>query len=270
MQGATYELAPNHMAKRFPQYAYPYGGNIWMDPGSAEVQKFIINVTEDIVRNYNVDAIHMDDYFYPYSDGTEFPDATTYADYQKQGGKLNKPDWRRWNVNTLIETMYSRIHTIRNSVKFGISPFGIWKDGVPPGIHGLSSYDELYCDSRMWLAQGFVDYLAPQLYWQINATEQSYPVLLNWWVEQSVKGRHIYPGNALYRTTNTSSNWPITEIIDQVNITRSMHDRLALGNIYFSWTDIRENVKGIQTVLAELYPQKAIVPKMNWLQTSFF
>ena len=94
--------------------------------------------------------------------------------------------------------------------------------------------------------------------------------MLNWWVEQSVKGRHIYPGNALYRTTNTSSNWPITEIIDQVNITRSMHDRLALGNIYFSWTDIRENVKGIQTVLAELYPQKAIVPKMNWLQTSFF
>ena len=85
MQGATYELAPNHMAKRFPQYAYPYGGNIWMDPGSTEVQKFIINVTEDIVRNYNVDAIHMDDYFYPYSDGTEFPDATTYADYQKQG-----------------------------------------------------------------------------------------------------------------------------------------------------------------------------------------
>lgn len=265
MAGATYELAPNHMAKRFPQYAYPYATNIWMDPGATVVQQFILNVTEDIVSRYEVDGIHIDDYFYPYSDGSEFPDNVTYATYQAEGGHLNKSDWRRWSVNTLIESMYTKIHAIRPKVKFGVSPFGIWKSGVPPGIKGLSSYDELYCDSRMWLAEGWVDYMAPQLYWQIDPPAQSYPVLLNWWVEQSLKGRHVYPGNALYRTASSSSDWPISEIVRQVNITRSMHDRLAMGNIYFSLTDIMDNVKDVQSVLAMLYPQKAVVPTMNWL-----
>jgi uncharacterized lipoprotein YddW (UPF0748 family) len=263
--GATYELAPNNMAKRFPQYAYPYAKNIWMDPGSVEVQQFIVNVTEDIVRRYAVDGIHIDDYFYPYSDGTEFPDAATYAAYQAQGGKLDKPDWRRSNVNTLIESMYTRTHAIRPKVKFGVSPFGIWKSGVPPGIHGLSSYDDLYCDSRMWLEQGLVDYMAPQLYWQIDPPAQSYPVLLNWWVEQSAKGRHVYPGNAAYKMDEGDVQWPVSELIRQVNITRSMHDRLALGNIFFSLSEIMKNVKGIQTELAAIYKEKAITPKMNWL-----
>jgi uncharacterized lipoprotein YddW (UPF0748 family) len=262
---ATYPLAPNNMAERFPQYAYTYGNKIWMDPGAVEVQQFTITITEDIVSRYAVDGIHIDDYFYPYSDGTEFPDAATYAAYQEQGGHLNKSDWRRSNVNTLIQSMYTRVHAIQPKVKFGISPFGIWKSGVPSGISGLSSYDELYCDSRMWLAEGLVDYMSPQLYWQIDPPAQSYPVLLNWWVEQSLKGRHVYPGNALYRTPPSSSDWPISEIVRQVNITRSMRNRVALGNVYFSLTDIMQNVKGVQNVLATLYPQKAVVPKMNWL-----
>jgi uncharacterized lipoprotein YddW (UPF0748 family) len=265
MAGATYELAPTNMAKRFPQYAYPYDKHIWMDPGSVEVQEFIVNVTEDIVSRYAVDGIHIDDYFYPYSDGTEFPDAATYAAYQEHGGHLNKSDWRRSNVNTLIQSMYTRMHAIRPKVKFGVSPFGIWKSGVPSGISGLSSYDSLYCDSRMWLEEGLVDYMTPQLYWQIDPPAQSYPVLLNWWVEQSAKGRHVYPGNALYRTAPSSSDWPINEIFRQVYITRSMRDRLALGNVFFSLTQIMQDVKGIQNALAILYQQKAVVPKMNWL-----
>ncbi|CAF3778884.1 unnamed protein product [Rotaria sp. Silwood1] len=265
MTGATYELAPTNMAKRFPQYAYPYANNIWMDPGADEVQEFIVNVTTDIVSRYTVDGIHMDDYFYPYSDGTEFPDATTYADYQKHGGHLNKSDWRRSNVNNLIQLMYTRIHAIRPKVKFGVSPFGIWKSGVPAGITGLSSYDSLYCDSRMWLEQGLVDYMTPQLYWQIDPPAQSYPVLLNWWVEQSVKGRHVYPGNALYRTLPNVSDWPLNEIIRQIDITRSISSRLALGNVFFSLSQIMENVKGIQNEFAIIYQEKAIVPKMNWL-----
>jgi uncharacterized lipoprotein YddW (UPF0748 family) len=265
MTDATYELAPTSMAKRFPQYAYPYAKNIWMDPGAVVVQEFILNVTEDIVSRYSVDGIHMDDYFYPYSDGTEFPDAATYAAYQAQGGTLDKDDWRRSNVNTLIQSMYTRMHAIRPKVKFGVSPFGIWKSGVPAGISGLSSYDSLYCDSRMWLEQGLVDYLTPQLYWQIDPPAQSYSALLNWWVEQSAKGRHVYPGNALYRTASSSSDWPINEMIRQIAITRSMRDRLALGNVFFSLSELMENVKGIQNILSILYQQKAIVPKMNWL-----
>ncbi len=265
MSGATYELTSNHMAKRFPRYAYTYNKYIWMDPGSVEVQQFIVNITEDIVRRYDVDGIHMDDYFYPYSDGTEFPDAATYAAYQAQGGKLNKDDWRRSNVNTLIQSLYTRIHAIRPKVKFGISPFGIWKSGVPAGISGLSSYDSLYCDSRMWLEQGLVDYMTPQLYWEIDPPAQSYPALLNWWLQQSAKGRHVYPGNAAYKMIQGAIPWQANELVRQVNITRSMRARLALGNVFFSTSDIMNNVKGIQTRLAELYQQKAIIPQMNWL-----
>ncbi|CAF3325630.1 unnamed protein product [Rotaria sp. Silwood2] len=117
----------------------------------------------------------------------------------------------------------------------------------------------------MWLEQGLVDYMIPQLYWQIDPPAQSYPVLLNWWVEQSVKDRHVYPGNALYRTLPSVSDWSLNEIIRQIDITRSMRNRLALGNVFFSLSQIMENVKGIQNSLAILYQEKAIVPKMNWL-----
>jgi uncharacterized lipoprotein YddW (UPF0748 family) len=236
-----------------------------MDPGAVEVQQFTLSVTEDIVRRYDVDAIHIDDYFYPYSDGTEFPDAATYAAYQEQGGDLNKSDWRRLNVNTLIQSMYTRIHAIKPKVKFGVSPFGIWKSGVPSTTSGLSSYDELYCDSRMWLAEGLVDYMSPQLYWQIDPPAQSYPVLLNWWVEQSLKGRHVYPGNAAYKMAGNTTQWTADELVRQVNITRLMRDRLALGNVFFSSTQIMQNIKGIQTELASLYKRKALTPKMEWL-----
>ena len=263
--GATYSLASNHMAKRFPQYAYTYAKNIWMDPGSVEVQQFTLNVTEDIVSRYAIDGVHIDDYFYPYSDGTEFPDAVTYAAYQAKGGRLNKADWRRSNVNTLIQSMYTRMHAIRPKIKFGISPFGIWKRGVPAGIVGLSSYDSLYCDSRMWLEQGLVDYMTPQLYWPIDPPAQSYPVLLKWWLEQSAKGRHVYPGNAAYKMNQGSVPWPASELIRQVNVTRSMRNRLALGNVYFSTKEIVKNVKNIQTELSKLYRRKATIPKMDWL-----
>ena len=265
MAGATYTLAANHMGTRFSKYAYPYGTNIWMDPGSVEVQQFTVNVTEDIVRRYAVDGIHIDDYFYPYSDGTPFPDAPTYAAYQSQGGQLNLGDWRRENVNTLIKSMYTRMHAIRPKVKFGVSPFGIWKSGVPQGISGLSSYDSLYCDSRLWLQEGWVDYMTPQLYWAIDPPAQSYPVLLKWWAEQSTKGRHVYAGNGAYKMLLPSAQWPSSEIARQVNVTRSIGNSLALGNVYFSTKDITNNVKGIQTELAALYRQKSIIPRMNWL-----
>jgi uncharacterized lipoprotein YddW (UPF0748 family) len=263
--GATYALASNHMANRFPKYAYSYANNIWMDPGATDVQQFILNVTDDMVRRYELDGIHMDDYFYPYSDGTEFPDENTYADYQTHGGTLNKSDWRRDNVNRLIQSMYTRMHTIRPKIKFGISPFGIWKSGVPEGITGLSSYDSLYCDSRLWLQQGWVDYMTPQLYWAIDPPAQSYPVLLKWWVEQSTKGRHIYAGNELARLLPSGSNWPLNEIIRQIDITRSLRFNLALGNVFFSWSQIKQNVKGIRSELAMSYKQKANIPRMSWL-----
>ncbi|CAF3646318.1 unnamed protein product [Rotaria socialis] len=159
--------------------------------------------------------------------------------------------------------MYKRIHGIKPKVKFGISPFGIWKNGVPQSIHGLSSYNTLYCDSRMWLEQGLVEYMAPQLYWQIDPPARSYLALLNWRIQQSAKGRHVYPGTAVYRLPRTGSNWSVTEIVRQINITRSMREHLALGNVFYSVKQIMQNVKGTQTELTELCKQKATIPKMD-------
>lgn len=253
------------MAKRFPTYAYTYNNYIWMDPGASVVQDFILNVTEDIVRRYEIEGFHMDDYFYPYNDGTDFPDSSTFADYQRTGGQLTKADWRRSNVDGLVQRMSTRLHNIRPKLKFGISPFGIWKSGTPPGIIGLSAYDSIYCDAKKWLQQGWVDYLAPQLYWKIDPPAQSYRTLLEWWGLQSTKGRHIYAGNALYRFASTDQNWNVTEIVQQINITRSYRGQLSLGNVFFSTRQIMQNTKGIQTELSKLYTQKVQTPKMSWL-----
>lgn len=265
MKGATYTPAATNMAKRFPKYAYTYDNQLWMDPGSKEVQQFVLSVAEDILRRYAVDGLHIDDYFYPYGDGTEFPDSTTFSDYQRNGGTMTKANWRRANVNFLVESLYNRTHSLRPKAKFGVSPFGIWKPGTPAGITGLSSYDSLYCDSRLWLEKGFVDYMTPQLYWAIDPPAQSYTTLLNWWIGQSTKGRHVYAGNAVYRMTQTTGPWAVTEIVRQVNVTRTMSHRLALGNVFFSAKQIMQNVKGIQGELTKLYRDKAIPPKMNWL-----
>lgn len=265
MTDATYEFDPKHMANRFSQYAYSYGNYVWMDPGSNAVLDFILNVTEDILRRYKVDGIHIDDYFYPYGDGNEFPDGNTYALYQSEGGVLEKSNWRRDNVNKMVRGMYERIHSIQPKAKFGVSPFGIWKSGVPTGIIGFSSYDNLYADSKHWLEEGWVDYMSPQLYWAIDPPAQSYPVLLTWWLEQSKKGRHIYPGNAAYKMEPQSTGWEANELVRQINITRSLRDRLALGNVFFSTSQIIKNIKGIKTELAKLYRNKALLPKMKWL-----
>ena len=117
----------------------------------------------------------------------------------------------------------------------------------------------------MWLAEGWVDYMTPQLYWAIDPPAQSYPVLLRWWVEQSAKGRHVYVGNAVYRLAPSVSNWPVNEIIRQVDITRSLRAQRALGNVFFSLAEIMQNLKGVQDAIVALYRQKAKVPKMNWL-----
>lgn len=257
-----------HIAVTNPEVVYTWGNQLWMDPGAKVVQERALNVILDVLRRYDVDGIHLDDYFYPYPiAGKAFPDDQTYAAYRANGGNLSLGDWRRENVNQLIQRLATRIRAEKPHVKFGISPFGIYRPGQPEQIRGLDAYDQLYADSLKWLQQGWVDYLAPQLYWRIDPPAQSYPVLLKWWVENNSKQRYIYPGNNLGQLDGRT--WDLAEIERQIDITRNLKSQLALGNIFFSMSAFTENRQGItDRFQIATYRTPALVPVMSWLQTS--
>ncbi|NEQ74237.1 MAG: family 10 glycosylhydrolase [Okeania sp. SIO2C9] len=258
-------FAGNHMAVKYPQYAYRYGNNIWMDPGAKVIQDQTFNTIMDVVRRYDVDAIHFDDYFYPYPKrGQEFPDYQTYNAYKASGGTLSLSNWRRQNVNNMVQRLYQGIHAEKPYVKFGISPFGIYRPGNPPGIVGLDQYESLYADVKLWMEQGWVDYLAPQLYWRIDPPQQSYPVLLNWWLQQNPQRRHIYAGN--YLSQLQGAGWSVSEFERQVAISRQRASQLSLGNIFFSMKMFRDNFAGVNNVFkSSVYPTPALPPAMPWL-----
>ncbi|MCC5899408.1 MAG: family 10 glycosylhydrolase [Phormidium sp. BM_Day4_Bin.17] len=263
--GGNYDLAANHMARQYPQYAYPYRNLIWMDPGAKVIQDRTYEVILDVVNRYSLDGVHLDDYFYPYPEaGVEFPDDDTYREYRKNGGTLSRDDWRRDNVNRLVRRLYEGIKAAKPQVKFGISPFGIYRPGQPPGIRGMDQFAAIYADPKLWLQQGWVDYMAPQLYWRIDPPEQSYPHLLDWWLGQNPLGRHIYTGNYLSRLNN--SDWPVSEFLRQVDISRRANSRKSLGNIFFSVKVFMENRFGVnESFRSRLYPTPALIPPMPWL-----
>ncbi|NER36254.1 MAG: family 10 glycosylhydrolase [Oscillatoria sp. SIO1A7] len=260
-----HSLAANHMASKYPQYAYQYGNLLWMDPGAPEVQNQTYNVIMDVARRYDVDGIHLDDYFYPYPQGNrDFPDYNTYNAYRRSGGTLSLGDWRRNNVNQLVQRLHSGIKAEKPYIKFGISPFGIYRPGQPPGIVGLDQYDGIYADPKLWLEKGWVDYIAPQLYWRIDPPQQSYPVLLDWWTQQNPRSRHIYTGN--YLSQLGKRGWSIAEFERQVAISRQEASRFSLGNIFFSVKVFQSNRLGINDIFkTEVYPTPALVPPMPWI-----
>jgi uncharacterized lipoprotein YddW (UPF0748 family) len=190
----------------------------------------------DIVRRHDIDGIHIDDYFYPYREHTRrgreipFPDERTWRAYRRGGGTLARDDWRRRNVDLLIEQLYKSVKEEKPWVKFGISPFGIWRPGSPPSVHGLDAYTELYADSRKWLQQGWADYFTPQLYWRSSAPQQRYDELLHWWAEQNTFGRHLWAGNYTSRVMGEGANWPASELLEQVRLTRA--DSGASGKLH--------------------------------------
>jgi uncharacterized lipoprotein YddW (UPF0748 family) len=248
-----------------------YGPYLWMDPGNAEVRRLMIRTVLDVVRRYDVDGVHIDDYFYPYPETNaagktiDFPDARSFAAYRGQGGRLGRADWRRRNVDLLVREFYAAVKGQKMWVKVGISPFGIWRPAYPPSIRaGIDAYDELYADARKWLRDGSLDYLAPQLYWPVHPPEQSYPVLLQWWVDQSVKGRHVWPGLALFKIPGTSPRRMSAEdILQQIQITRETAG--ASGHIHFNAKVLMDNADGIADKLAQVYAEPALIPAMPWL-----
>jgi uncharacterized lipoprotein YddW (UPF0748 family) len=265
--------ARNHISKTAPEVVKTYGDLSWMDPGEPIAMQQTLNVISDVVKRYDVDGIHIDDYFYPYpikgSNGAEldFPDDASWNRYLQGGGTLSRADWRRDHVNQLVEAIYQRVHQEKSWVKFGISPFGIGRpDRLPPGITGFSQYDKLYADVELWMAKGWFDYLAPQLYWPINQTPQAFKVLLDYWMAQNVQQRHIWPGMYTSRIDHTEKSWSADEILNQVDAVR---EKGASGHLHFSMISLNQNRKSIRQRLSlEKYTSVALVPASPWMENT--
>ena len=266
-------ISDDHVSRTHPNWVVAYGDYLWIDPGFPDARRFSLDVIMDVVRRYDIDGVHMDDYFYPYqiTDSTEtvipFPDVPSYAIAVASGraDSLTLNDWRRANVNDFVATLYEEVKSAKPWVKVGISPFGIWRPGYPEQIKGYDAYDRLYADSRKWLNEGWVDYFSPQLYWSIESTGQSYPVLLDWWRGQNFKNRHLWPGNFTSRVIATNATvWEPEEIVEQVDVTRN---RLTdAGNIHFSMKSLVAHPTGMGRELeAGPYSNQAVIPASPWL-----
>jgi uncharacterized lipoprotein YddW (UPF0748 family) len=255
-----------HIARTKPNAVKKYGGFLWLDPGEPAASEHTIKVFRDVVKRYDIDGVHIDDYFYPYPiKGIEFPDDPSWQRYQQGGGKLSRADWRRDNVNKLIEKLYNAIKDEKPHVKFGISPFGIWQPGHPPSVQGFNQHEQLYADAKLWLNKGWVDYYTPQLYWRISATTQPYKDLLDWWIGENKKGRHIWPGLAPYRVRNRQQNWPPEEIAEQIEATRARYPK-ASGHVHFSMKSLMNEENGLAKLLRSgVYKDQALVPASKWL-----
>ena len=239
-------------------------GYYWMDPAQKATQDRTTNVVMDLVKRYDIDGVHFDDYFYPYPSynlGEDFPDSTSWKAYQTNGGKLSRGDWRRESVNTLIERIYTAIKKEKPFVKFGLSPFGIWKPGYPASIEGFSQHEQLYADAKLWLNKGWIDYFAPQLYWPINRQPQSFPVLLGWWQQENTMNRHLWPGINVGRDTGYKS---VNETVNQIMISRGMLPN-SKGVIHWSISSVTKNPVLSKTLLDGIYKQQALVPSTPWL-----
>jgi len=226
-----YTIAANHVTKTHPDWILSVNDLQVINPGIPEARDYIVDVVSDVVSRYEVDGIHFDDYFYPYPPNMILlEDDATFNQYGS--GFLNANDWRRDNINVFVSDVQSAVKGIDPGVKFGISPFGIWKSGVPEGISGLSSYDVVFSDPLTWMEAQTVDYLVPQLYWPFGGG-QDFALLAEWWVEQS-SGIHIYPGIAAYRAdvaTSGSNGFSASEIPAQLDFSRQT-DGIE-GNVFF-------------------------------------
>jgi uncharacterized lipoprotein YddW (UPF0748 family) len=268
--GAKSPPARTHISRTRPELVRTYGRMKWMDPGEGAVREHSLRVILDVVRRYDIDGVHIDDYFYPYREWRNgrpvpFPDAASWRRYRREGGTLSRDDWRRSNVDRFVRLLYERVKAEKRWVKVGISPFGIWRPGHPEGITGLDPYEQLYADSRRWLRNGWADYFTPQLYWPTWQAAQSYGALLDWWASQNVRGRHLWPGNFTNRVGEVGpKGWRADELLTQIALTRAQDG--ATGNVHFSMRTLLANLDSVSDRLAEgPYLEPALVPATTWL-----
>ena len=285
----TVGIAPTHISKTDPGVVLKYVDKLWLDPGEPTAAQHSVEVFNDVTRRYDVDGIHIDDYFYPYPEEDKktkkdipFPDDASWNRYKRshpvranpaatnpaQADDIARADWRRSNVNQFVERIYTTTKQIKPWVKFGISPFGIGRKGKVAGVSGMDQYDDLFADAALWLRNGWCDYFTPQLYWSIAATQQSFPKLNDYWHTENAKGRHIWPGLFTVQVLNPKKkkeNAPLSaaEIRDQIAITRKDPDA---GHVHYSISALIGDKAGIApTLMRDVYQTDALVPASPWL-----
>jgi len=256
----TNDADSKHVSVADPELVMPYGALLWMDPGARDVQKRTVATVLDVVRRYDVDGVHFDDYFYPYPNGDEFPDEATYRAYLAGGGSLSKADWRRHNVDVVLREVSAGIRAERPSVRFGVSPFGIYRPGFPEGVKGLDQVEAIYSDPLAWVGDGTVDYLAPQLYWPTTQQAQAYQPLLQWWAGAVGDTTYLYVGHFLSKVGDSPA-WSVDEFRTQQRIAR---DEVGVGgSIWFSGKPLLEDRQGVQDLFRETYATQALTPPLG-------
>ncbi len=264
----TSSVSSTHVSVVHPEWVVTFGNYKWLDPGLPQVRDYVTAVIMDVVRRYDIDGVHFDDYFYPYPQtGVEFGDSATFAAYPR--GFTNKDDWRRDNVNLLLQMLQDSINRVKPFVKFGMSPFGIWKnntsDPLGSATAGFESYYGIYADCRKWVEEGWVDYIAPQVYWSFDFTVADFSVLANWWNENSF-GKHVYIGHGIYKigTSTQHPNWmDPAEGPNQIRLTRTLPE--IKGSILYSSKSVISNPLHFRDSLKlTLYKHQALMPVMEW------
>lgn len=270
-QNAGEPIASSHVAFKHPEWIVNYGGKLYFDPGLPETRDFVVKVVADIVARYDVDAIHFDDYFYPYPLKEDFPDQNSFAQFNRGFSPEQKADWRRDNVDLLIASLSEKIKKTKPWVKFGISPFGVWRNKAddPDGSEttaGTTNYDHLYADILKWQKNGWIDYCLPQLYWQIGHPAVDFVTLSNWWANHAYN-RAMYIGHAVYKleANSTVPEWKDPEqLVKQIQMVRQI-TQLG-GSAFYSSIHFKRDLLGFdQSLRNRLYKYPALVPPMPWI-----
>ncbi|HKW10498.1 MAG TPA: family 10 glycosylhydrolase [Gemmatimonadaceae bacterium] len=285
--------AAGHVTSTHPQWVRRYGKSTWIDPGIPAARRAVLDAVLEVVDRYDVDGVHLDDYFYPYLEQAtvthtvrrgkhrrriskrvtlSFPDDASWKRYGVARGWTDRGAWRRANIDDFVRTLYAEVKARKRWVLVGISPFGIWRPGYPEGVTGLDAYTEIFADARRWLREGWVDYLAPQLYWPLDNYQQRFTRLDAWWRGENVLGRHLWPGLFTMRVDSRYDPWPADEIAEEVDTLRAARRGTAesLGHIHFRMRTLSAHL-GTDAMTfgdllhTEVYAQPALPPASPWL-----
>lgn len=261
----TSAFASDHLLRQHPERFWCYAKQWYFDPGLDVTREWICTIVQDIVTRYDIQAVHMDDYFYPYpSNGKPLPDTETFKRYPR--GFDNIQDWRRNNVNMVIREIHRTIKECKPDVEFGISPFGVWRNASVDSTGsattaGITNYDDLYADIRLWIKKGWIDYVLPQLYWEIGKKAADYEVLAHWWANE-VRGTEckLYIGMAPYRLENASPKTPWgkgNEIGRQMRLNRTIPE--ITGECFYSTKPLLRNPRHVCDTIRAIYMEKEMV-----------